>query len=73
MKWPPWRTEPCLDHLPAADLGAAESAEALADERLKEVKRERSEISRIAERLRELRRENHFAEKIQATFSERHE
>lgn len=73
MKWPRWRKEPCLDHLPSADLEAASSAEELATERLAEVKNERTEISRLAERLRELRRENHFAEKIQATFSERHE
>ena len=73
MNWKFWRKEQNLDHLPAANLEAATTAEVLAKRRLAETKQERNEVSRIAERLRTLRRENHFAEAIEATLSERHE
>ncbi len=73
MKWPFWRNEAPLDHLPSANVEAASNAEKRASAQLAQTRENGKEVSRIAERLRTLRRENHFAEKIEATFSERYE
>ena len=73
MNWRFWRKPVSLDHLPAANVEAATIAERESKARLERTRLERGEVERLAERLRALRRENHFADKIQATFSERHE
>lgn len=73
MKWPYWRERDSIDHLPSANVEAATLAEERASAQLAETREKGKEVSRIAERLRTLRRENHFAEKIEATFSERYE
>lgn len=73
MKWSFWRGDHSIDHLPAANVEAAETAERTAKGLQDKTRADRSEVARLAERLRALRRENHFAEAIQATLSERHE
>lgn len=73
MKWRFWRKHDSLEGYPAANLEAASSAEATVTEYRKQVRADRKEVATLAERLRTLRRENHFAEKIEATFSERYE
>jgi hypothetical protein len=70
MRWP-WQRRTASQHCPSGDAGEATEARRRAEEELRRTHEQTGEVRELADRLRQHRRVNHFAELFSRSFEGR--
>lgn len=73
MSWWPWHKEIAEPEPDNGDLDEARAARKRSEEDLRDARSQRSEVERIADRIREIRQQNHLAEIFEASIKRRRE